>query len=169
MVVLETGLVVMANVAEADPAGTKTVAGAVTLLELDESATVNPPVGAFPVKVTVPVEDDPPITEVGETVTLAKDVVTVSVEATVAKPEVAAMVAAVVAETVVVVILKEVEMAPAGTVTYAGTPAAGLELDKVTMSPPVGAALDNVTVPRDPIPPTTEVGLTVNPITGTEP
>jgi hypothetical protein len=53
------------------------------------------------------------------------------------------------------------EVAPWGTVTFAGTPAAaGLELERDTTAPPVGAAAVNVTVPVPVCPLTIVVGLT---------
>ncbi|HEY3169087.1 MAG TPA: hypothetical protein VGK57_17770 [Candidatus Binatia bacterium] len=65
--------------------------------------------------------------------------------------------------TVVVATLKVVELAPAGTVTLAGTIAfVGLLLVSVTTKPPVGAAFVKVTVPTEFDPPTTVVGLNVN-------
>lgn len=68
---------------------------------------------------------------------------------------------AVAALTPLVVIKKVAVVAPAATVTLAGTVAAALLLDSVTIAPPAGATLPNVTVPVDPLPPTTAVGLTV--------
>ena len=55
-------------------------------------------------------------------------------------------------------------VAPAATVTLAGTRAAVvLLLESVTTAPPDGAALLNVTVPvEDCVPPVTLVGLSVN-------
>jgi hypothetical protein len=51
---------------------------------------------------------------------------------------------------------------PAGTITLVGTVAtAVLLLDRVTTVPPAGAALLNVTVPWDALPPFTEVGFSV--------
>ena len=71
------------------------------------------------------------------------------------------MVADAVLATAVVVTVKVAVVAPAATVTLAGTVAAALLLDKVTDSPPVGAALPKVTVPVDEVPPVTEVGFIV--------
>ena len=65
-----TGTVVIAKVAVVAPAATVTLPGIVTDELLDDSFTTIPPVGAFPLSVTVPVEDAPPTTDVGETVTL---------------------------------------------------------------------------------------------------
>ena len=64
------------KVALVAPAATVTLAGVVTDAELSESATTAPPVGAGPVKVTVPCDELPPMTLVGfivnvESVTLA--------------------------------------------------------------------------------------------------
>ncbi len=57
------------NVALAAPAGTVTLAGTVAADILLESETVAPPYGAGPLRVTVPVEDEPPLTLVGLSVT----------------------------------------------------------------------------------------------------
>jgi len=56
-------------------------------------------------------------------------------------------------------------VAPAPTVTVAGTVAAAFVEDKVIESPPVGAALEIVTVPVEPAPPNRVVGLRVRPVT----
>ena len=54
-------------------------------------------------------------------------------------------------------------VAPAGTMTLAGTLAvSGSMLDKLTATPPTGAALASLTVPVAVAPPTTLVGATVN-------
>ena len=67
---VETPVVVIVKVAVVEPAATRTVAGRVADVLFDERLTESPPVGALPLKVTVPVEEVPPTTEVGETVKL---------------------------------------------------------------------------------------------------
>ena len=65
-VLLETGLVVMMNVAVVAFAATVTLAGTwAAVVLLLESVTTAPPAGAGPLNVTVPVEELPPITELG--------------------------------------------------------------------------------------------------------
>ena len=55
--------------------------------------------------------------------------------------------------------MKDALVAPAATVTDAGTWAAAVfELVKVTTAPPAGAGPFNVTVPVEDAPPTTDVG-----------
>jgi hypothetical protein len=76
-----TALVVMVNVALLDPAGTVTLAGtrAVAVLLLAR-VTTTAPAGAFPFKVTFPVELLPPVTVEGVFERESKDgVLTVSV------------------------------------------------------------------------------------------
>ena len=61
-----------------------------------------------------------------------------------------------------VVIVKVALVAPAATVTLAGTWAAAmLLLVRVTRAPPEGATAAKVTVPVDEVPPMTEPGLSV--------
>ena len=60
----------------------------------------------------------------------------------------------------VVVTVNVVLVAPAGTVTLAGTVVEAELSDSDTEAPPAGAAALNVTVPVDELPPTTDVGLT---------
>jgi len=69
-VLLATALVLTVNVPVVAFASTVTVEGTVAaavLLLL--SATTTPPLGAGPFRVTVPVEEAPPVTEVGLTLT----------------------------------------------------------------------------------------------------
>jgi hypothetical protein len=64
-------------------------------------------------------------------------------------------------ETVLVVMEKAAEVEPAGTVTPGGTVAADvLELERLTVTPPVPAAAVRVTVPVAEVPLVSEVGLT---------
>ena len=60
-----TAFVVTVNVAVVLPAATATVAGTVADVLLLDSATEIPPVGAAALKVTVPVDELPPVTVVG--------------------------------------------------------------------------------------------------------
>ena len=85
-VLLATGLVVTVKVAVVAFAATVTLAGtcAAAVLLLDRVTTA-PPAGAGPFKVTVPVEEVPPITEAGFRVTeLSVAAVTVKVAVRVA-------------------------------------------------------------------------------------
>jgi hypothetical protein len=68
-VAVVTLLVVTVKLTELAPAGTVTLAGTVDALELSESDTTAPPVGAGALNVTVPVEEAPPTTLAGLTVT----------------------------------------------------------------------------------------------------
>ena len=64
--------------------------------------------------------------------------------------------------TAVVVTVKVPEVAPAATVTLAGTVATDvLLLERVTTAPPVGAGPLRVTVPVEEVPPVTLVGFRV--------
>jgi phosphohistidine swiveling domain-containing protein len=64
-----TALLVTVNVALVVPAATVTLAGTVAADELLERFTATPPLGADPLRVTVPIEEDPPVTLVGLSVT----------------------------------------------------------------------------------------------------
>jgi hypothetical protein len=117
-VALATPDVPIVNVADVAPPATVTEAGTVAFALPELRFTDVPPVGAMPVSVTVPVDDMPPITEVGETVKLrrvAALIVKVDVRDMLACP--AVIVAEVVLATPDVVIVKFAEVAPAGTVT----------------------------------------------------
>jgi hypothetical protein len=165
MVVVVTEVVVTVKVALVAPVGTVTLAGTETALESSESDTTAGP-GVAAAKVTVPVEELPPTTVAGLTVTaLSTDEVgelMVIGANRIVSPSLAVS-WTVVAETLNVVTVKLALVAPAGTVTLAGTVAEpGRLLDSVMMVPPEGAALASLTVPVDGLPPVTLAGLTVN-------
>jgi hypothetical protein len=157
-----TALVVTVNVAVLALAGTVTLAGtcaaAVLLLA---SVTTAPPVGAGPVRVTVPIDVPPPGIDVGFTPTeLRSGRFTVKAAVLVA-PYVAEMVTDALALTGLVVMVNVAIVWFAATVTLVGTCAAAvLLLDNVTTAPPAGAGAFNVTVPVAVLPPVTDVGLT---------
>jgi len=65
VVVAPTALVVTVKVALLAPAATVTVAGVVADALLSDKVTAAPPAGAGPLKVTVPVEELPPVTLAG--------------------------------------------------------------------------------------------------------
>ena len=90
-------------------------------------------------------------------------VTTVSVEPLETPPAVPIMVDDWLLVTGLVVTVKLARVAPAGTVTDAGTVAAAvLLLDNATLVPPVGAALVRLAVPVTDVPPTTVVWLNVS-------
>jgi len=66
---LATAVVVTVKVAVVALAATVTLAGTVAAALLLDSVTTAPPVGAALLKVTVPVDEVPPVTEVGFSVT----------------------------------------------------------------------------------------------------
>ena len=155
------------NVAVVAPAGTVTLGGtcaaAVLLLE---RVTTEPPAGAGPFNFAVPVDELPPMSEVGLRVMplpLAAKVGANTVRlAVLVGPYVPEIVTEVLAATGVVVTWNVAVVAPAATVTVAGTCAtAVLLLESATTAPPVGAAWSRVTVPVEEAPPVSEVGLSV--------
>ena len=68
-VVVATGLVVTANVAVVAFAATVTLAGTCAAGLLLDNVTKAPPTGAGPLNVTVPVDEPPPCTDAGLTLT----------------------------------------------------------------------------------------------------
>lgn len=160
--------VVIVKFADVAPAATMTLVGGFALVLLDARVTTNPPVGAGPLKVTVPVEDFPPSTVEGATATLSRVAgVTVRVAVAVCPAEEAVIVAFVLAATPFVVIVNVPVVAPPGIVTKAGATAAALPLLSATSAPPAGAARESVTVPVDVAPESTDVGLRAKLRTGT--
>src|SRR3990172_9923934 len=155
-----TALVFTENVAVVSPAATVTLAGTVAAALPLDSATTAPLAGAGPFRVTVPVEDSPPVTLAGLTETAAsagglivRGVFCVPFTLPVMVAEVTAPTALVFTENVAVV-------SPAATVTLAGSVAAALLLDSATSAPPAGAGPLKVTVPVEDSPPATLAGLT---------
>ena len=164
-VVLDTADVVTVKALLVDPAGTVTLAGSEAAAELSESDTTAPPLGAAALSVTVPVDDAPPTTVVGLSVSDVRvsdgAAVMLSAVNSVVLPREAVSVT-VVLSTGNVVTVNDALVAPAGNVTDAGTLAEpGRLLLRLTLSPPVGAGLSRVTVPLADVPPWTVVGLTV--------
>ncbi len=145
----DTALVETVNVADVLPDATVTEAGTVADdVMLDVSATTSPADGAAMSIVTVPVELVPPATEVGfKETAVTLGVVRVKAAEAVSAPTVAPIVAVVLEATAVVVNVNVAVVAPAATVTEAGTDAAVLEELRVTLVPPLGAAAVMVTVP----------------------
>jgi hypothetical protein len=161
-----TPTVLTVKVADDEPAGTVTLAGVVALALLSDRDTTMPPTGARPVKFTVPVEEVPPVTVAGLIDTELR-AAGLMVRFAVAVPLPVAVMVAVAAElTALVVTVKLAVFDPDATVTLAGTVAAALLLDRLTTNPPVGALFRIVTVPVEVLPPTTDVGRSVTPVTG---
>lgn len=151
------------------PAAMVQVAGTVaTEVLLDVRAIVNPPEGAGPPIVTVPVDVSAELTRVGLRVSpVIPAGVIVNVAGKDAAPSVAVIVGVSVAATALVVTVALAVVDPAGTVTVAGTEAlASLEL-RLTTVPPVGAATLRVTVAVEEDPPRTEVGDRLRPVRAT--
>ena len=156
--------VVIVKVAVVDPAGTVTDVGTlatavVPLVNVTTTASV-----AIPDKVTVPVLFVPPLTLVGFKVRVetTRTGFTVIVAVLDTPLRVAVIVKADAAVTGRVVIVKVADVAPAATVTLAGTVPMVVDDDaRVTTAPPIGAALVRVTVPVTVLPPVTAVTTVV--------
>jgi len=163
-----TALVLTVNVALVAPAATVTLAGTLAaVVLLLESVTVAPPAGAAPLKVTVPVEEFPPVTLVGFSESEERvgggggAAVTVSEADLLAPLNVAEIETVVDTATALVLTVNVALVAPAATVTLDGTLATVvLLLESVTTAPPDGAAPLSVTVPVEEFPPVTLVGFT---------
>src|SRR5262245_17454005 len=151
------------------PAGTVTLGGTDAWVGFElTSVTRTPPAGAVVDSVTVPVDEPPGDTADGlnpSEITVGAGGgaggVTVSAVDLVVPASAAVRLTTWVVVTDEVVAVNEADDDPAATVTLAGTPTtAGLALDSVTATPPVGAAPLSVTVPVDDTPPTTLEGFT---------
>jgi hypothetical protein len=153
------------NVVDVLPAGTVALAGTVAAaMLLLERVTRTPPVGAGPLRVTVPVEEFPPITLEGLRETEDKTTAGVTVKVAVLvvpagyAPEIVTCVelATALVETENVALLTPGGIVTLGTATWA-TPA--LLLERFTVAPPVGAGPLRVTVPVEELPPVTDTGF----------
>jgi len=165
---LATEVVVTAKLALVAPAATVTLAGseATAAFELAR-LTRSPPLSAALVRVAVPVTEPPPVTVEGLRAIALRLAgggtgFTVRIVVRVAPPLVPVIVIDVAAVTVLVVTANVALVAPAATVTLAGSEATAVfELARVTTSPPLGAALVRVAVPVVPVPPTSVAGFTL--------
>jgi hypothetical protein len=117
--------------------------------------------------VTVPVEAVPPVTLVGATDSVVSTGgVMIRVTVCIVSLALAEIVADVEVPTALVATAKVAVVAPAATVTLAGTVAAAvLLLERVTAVPPLGAAFVSVTIPVEEPPPVTVAGFSVTPDT----
>jgi len=133
------------------------------------SVTTSPDAPAMPFKVTNPVDTDPPMTLVGDTESPDSSIGGASVSEAVllAPPDDAVITATVLASTNFVVMEKVAVVDPPETITNGATIAAEFPLIRLTTSPPVGAALDKVTVPVELEPLVTVDGLRARLLTGT--
>jgi hypothetical protein len=163
-----TAPVLMLNVALVAPAGTVIHAGTNTAARSRERFTFAPPLGAAAVRVTVPVAVTwlPPTSEVGamdrlETETDGGVGLTVRNACEVSNCRLPLIVTSVLVVTVDVVTGNVARVAPAGTVTVAGTDAMAWLLRSGTDVPPLGAGVSMITVPVEELPPTTPGGSSV--------
>lgn len=150
----ETAELFTTKVAEFEFAGISTDAGTVTAELSDATETADPPVGAGPDMVTVPVALLPPVTDVGETETLEMvGAVNVRVAIAVEEADEAVSVTGVSDGTAVVDTVNDAEFELPFTVTDAGTVAAALfDVRLTTVSE--AAVPFRVTVPVNELPPT---------------
>jgi hypothetical protein len=154
--------VLTVNVTLVNPGATVTLDGTVAIeVLLLETATTDPPAGAGPLSVTVPVEELPPMVLDGFNVSEVRTGgSTVIVAVCVTPLKTADTVAVVAVATGLVVTLNVLLVAPSGMVTVAGTATDGSLLDKETTAPPEGAAALSVRVPVTGVPPVTLGTLT---------
>jgi hypothetical protein len=158
----------MPNVALVAPAATSTEPGVTALELVEDRSTTMPPAGAARLRVTVPVDGEPPVTEAGESEREAGTGSTTSrVAEALTPPDDAATTTVVEDETVDVVMGKAAVVAPAGTKTKEGSDTEALPPRRFTSLPPVGAAFVRVTVPTALWPLATMLGLMAKLLIGT--
>ena len=159
---MATGWVEILKTADDWPKATVTVDGTVTAVLVPERLTVTPPGPARPLKVTVPFELTPPISELGA---METEVRTAGLTVRFADCADPALVAVTFAMTGVftpkVETWKVAAVCPPGTVTVAGSVNELLEQERLTTFPPGPAKPLRITVPVEERPPWTEFGLNV--------
>jgi len=143
-----TAVVVTVKVTDFRPAAIVAVDGTVADGSLDVSVTVTePPVATVPLSVTVAVDEAPPATDAGLSVReLTHGTSIVNANDSVAPFEVTETLALWLVVTGTVLASNVTEVAPAGTVTVAGTVQFTLFEARVKAVPPVGAAVASVIV-----------------------
>lgn len=152
--------VVTPNVAVDAPELTATLFGTEAEALLLASDTSIPPVGAGPLSEIEPVAALPPIRVLGSNASdLSNGEVMVNVVWAELDPTLPVIFDVVVLATAVVVSENVAVVAPAMTVTELGTTADAFDELSVTETPFVPAFADNVTVPLECVPPTTEAGV----------
>jgi hypothetical protein len=158
------GLVVTVKVPEVLPARIVIEAGTVAMdVLLLVSMTVVPPTGAGPESVTVPVEEEPASTAVGDKVREVRaGGLTSKVVLIVTVPSDALIVAVTGPATGVVPMLKFADIDPERTVTDAGTEAQAWSLVRLIDVPVEGAGAFKATLPKAAAPPVTVVGEMLN-------
>jgi len=155
-----TPVVDTVKVAEVLPPGTVTDEPTTAVAVLLDSFKTMPPEEAREAKVTVPVEEDPPVTVAGLISTVKETPwVIVNVAEEDELPSVAVIFALVCELTVEVLIVNDTVVAPDSTVTVAGTVAAALPLVRVTTVPEIGAGALSVTTAAAVAPAVTLVGV----------
>lgn len=154
------GDVPVVNVVAVAPPAKLMLAGTVaTLVRLLASVAVRPAGGAGPLRVSVPVELMPPVTDAGLNVNDAMAAgFTVKTAVALLEPSVAVRLTFFAAATPAVLPVNVCDELPAGTTTDAGTLTDGSELLSPTVIPPLPAAELSVTAPVDAVPPVTDCG-----------
>ena len=160
-----TALLVTGKIAVMLSAGTVTLTGMLTALESLKSDTTAPLTDAAALNRTIPVAPAPPTRLGGFTTTEVRNGpvapgVTFSAALCVV-PRVPEIVAVASADTALVFTVNERLVAPAGTVTLAGTATAGELSDSSTTKPPAGTMEFKFTNPSAALPPITLLGFTV--------
>jgi hypothetical protein len=151
-----TATEVNGKVAEVAPPATVTEAGTLAAGFELERVTAWPAGAAGPVRVTVPVRLLPPVTDAAKAIEYSAAGCTVTLTVFETPPLDAVMTAVTGEATTVEVSVNVVAEAPPGTVTEAGTTAAGFELERVTAWPAGRAGPVRVTVPVRVLLPVTE-------------